>query len=256
MTTYNFPDIKPSTTTFELVSNTRTFQSPLNNAVQTVARKGAFWKVSLQFDNLVGDNRAEMQAFLTKLNGQQHRFYLQDHSYTRRGSAPTVSQQIVTAGNFGTGAKYIITTVGDTNFEAIGAPADFAVGTLFTATGAGSGTGTATANNLLISAAGQTGAALNAENATSDVPNYLKAGDYIAFNNELHMLTENTSSAVNGTVAMSIAPPIRKPTILYGLVDYNVPVLGVFMLTGSSGWDNRPPVQSSFTVEAMEDVLA
>jgi hypothetical protein len=109
---------------------------------------------------------------------------------------------------------------------------------------------------LLISAAGQTGAALNAENATSDVPNYLKAGDYIAFNNELHMLTENTSSAVNGTVAMSIAPPIRKPTILYGLIDYNVPVLGVFMLTGSSGWDNRPPVQSSFTVEAMEDVLA
>ena len=255
MTTYNFPDIKPSTTTFELVSNTRTFQSPLNNAVQTVARKGAFWKVSLQFDNLVGDNRAEMQAFLTKLNGQQHRFFLQDHSYTRRGTAPTVSQQTVTAGNFQVGAKYIITSVGNTNFVAIGAVSD-TVGLLFTATGAGSGTGTATANNLLISAAGQTGSTLNANNATSDDSSYLKAGDYIAFNNELHMLTDNAASAVNGTVSMSIAPPIRKPTILNGLIDYNVPVLGVFMLTGSSGWDNRPPVQSSFTVEAMEDVLA
>lgn len=255
MTTYNFPDIKPSTTTFELVSNTRTFQSPLNNAVQTVARKGAFWKVSLQFDNLIGDNRAEMQAFLTKLNGQQHRFFLQDHSYTRRGTAPTVSQQTVTAGNFQVGAKYIITSVGNTNFVAIGAASD-TVGLLFTATGAGSGTGTATANNLLISAAGQTGATLNAGNATSDDSSYLKAGDYIAFNNELHMLTDNAASAVNGTVAMSIAPPIRKPTILDGLIDYNVPVLGVFMLTSSSGWDNRPPVQSSFTVEAMEDVLA
>lgn len=255
MTTYNFPDIKPSTTTFELVSNTRTFQSPLNNAVQTVARKGAFWKISLQFDNLVGDNRAEMQAFLTKLNGQQHRFFLQDHSYTRRGTAPTVSQQTVTAGNFQVGAKYIITSVGNTNFVAIGAASD-TVGLLFTATGAGSGTGTATANNLLISAAGQTGSTLNANNATSDDSSYLKAGDYIAFNNELHMLTDNAASAVNGTVTMSIAPPIRKPTILYGLIDYNVPVLGVFMMTGSSGWDNRPPVQSSFTVEAMEDVLA
>ena len=255
MTTYNFPDIKPSTTTFELVSNTRTFQSPLNNAVQTVARKGAFWKVSLQFDNLVGDNRAEMQAFLTKLNGQQHRFFLQDHSYTRRGTAPTVSQQTVTAGNFQVGAKYIITSVGNTNFVAIGAASD-TVGLLFTATGAGSGTGTATANNLLISAAGQTGSTLNANNATSDNPNYLKAGDYIAFNNELHMLTDNAPSAVNGTVVMSIAPPIRKPTILYGLVDYNVPVLGVFMLAGSTSWDTQPGIVSNFTIEAVEDVLA
>ena len=49
---------------------------------------------------------------------------------------------------------------------------------------------------------------------------------------------------------------VDRSSILDGLIDYIVPVLGVFMLTSSSGWDNRPPVQSSFTVEAMEDVLA
>jgi len=255
MTTYTFPSITPSSNTFELVTNTRTFQSPLTNSVQTVARKGSLWKISMRFNNLTGDDRAEMQAFLTKLNGQQHRFFLQDHSYTRRGTAPTVSQQTVTAGNFQVGAKYIITSVGNTNFVAIGAASD-TVGLLFTATGAGSGTGTATANNLLISAAGQTGSTLNANNATSDDSSYLKAGDYIAFNNELHMLTDNAPSAVNGTVIMSIAPPIRKPTILYGLVDYNVPVLGVFMLAGSTSWDTQPGIVSNFTIEAVEDVLA
>ena len=86
MTTFGFPSITPTTNTFELVANTRTFQSPLTNAVQTSSRKGSLWKASLQFSNLKGDDRQEMQAFLVKLNGQQHRFTLHDHSYTRRGA--------------------------------------------------------------------------------------------------------------------------------------------------------------------------
>ena len=86
MTTFAFPSITPTTNTFELVANTRTFQSPLTNAVQTSSRKGSLWKASLQFSNLKGDDRQEMQAFLVKLNGQQHRFTLHDHSYTRRGA--------------------------------------------------------------------------------------------------------------------------------------------------------------------------
>lgn len=47
------------------------------------------------------------------------------------------------AGSFVTGASYVITTVGSTNFIAIGASAN-TVGAQFYATGAGSGTGTAT----------------------------------------------------------------------------------------------------------------
>ena len=49
----------------------------------------------------------------------------------------------VTAGSFSTGTTYWITTLGTTDFTAIGATAN-TVGLSFTATGAGSGTGTAT----------------------------------------------------------------------------------------------------------------
>lgn len=49
---------------------------------------------------------------------------------------------IVTAGAFTVGANYLITSVGTTNFVAIGATANV-VGILFTATGVGSGNGTA-----------------------------------------------------------------------------------------------------------------
>ncbi len=127
MTTFAFPSITPTTNTFELVANTRTFQSPLTNAVQTSSRKGSLWRASLQFSNLKGDDRQEMQAFLVKLNGQQHRFTLHDHSYTRRG--------------------------------------------------AGGGT-------LSINGASQSGTALVCDGATANVNNYLRAGDYISFNNE------------------------------------------------------------------------
>jgi len=254
MTTYTFPSITPSSNTFELVTNTRTFQSPLTNSVQTASRKGSLWKVSMRFNNLTGDDRAEMQAFLAKLNGQQHRFYVQDHGFVRRGSAPSLAQQITTAGNFTIGATYIITTIGTTNFALIGGANT--IGLLFVATGVGSGTGTATANNLLIKGAGQTGSTLDVRNALLSRADYFKAGDYIAFNNELHMVTASCSSDSIGEIEIPIAPPIRKPTINSGLVDYNVPVLGVFMLASSTSWDTQAGLVSNFTIEAVEDVLA
>jgi hypothetical protein len=49
----------------------------------------------------------------------------------------------VSAGAFVTGDSYMITAAGTTNFQSIGADASYAVGTIFTATGAGTGTGTA-----------------------------------------------------------------------------------------------------------------
>ena len=199
MTTFAFPSITPTTNTFELVANTRTFQSPLTNAVQTSSRKGSLWKASLQFNNLSGDDRQEMQAFLVKLNGQQHRFTLHDHSYTRRG--------------------------------------------------AGGGT-------LLINGASQSGTALVCDGATANVNNYLRAGDYISFNNELHMVVVDANSDASGNVTLSIAPPIRKTPADNTLVDYLTPVSGVFMLAGPASWDTQPGIISSFTIEAVEDVLA
>jgi hypothetical protein len=199
MTTYSFPDIEPTSSMVELVSNTRTFRSPLTNAVQTTGRKGSLWRISLQFRNLTGAEQSVMRAFLSKLNGQEHRFYLQDHSYTRRG--------------------------------------------------AGGGT-------LRVNGAGQSGNSLVLNGATTSVTNYLRDGDYLAFNNELHIATADTSSDASSNVIVSIAPPIRKSTNNDDLVDINVPVLGVFMLGSEASWSNDNAGFSNFSFSAVEDVLA
>lgn len=86
MTTYAFPSIVPNRTVFELKSNTKVFASPLSGAIQTTSRGGTRWGLQLFFNNLTGDDRSEMQAFLVKLNGQVHYFTVHDHSYTIRGT--------------------------------------------------------------------------------------------------------------------------------------------------------------------------
>ena len=199
MTTFTFPSITPTTNTFELVANTRTFQSPLTNAIQTTSRKGSLWRASLQFNNLSGADRKVLQAFVVKLNGQQHRFTLQDHSHTLRG--------------------------------------------------AGGGT-------LRVKGGTQSGTTLVCDGATPSVNNYLRAGDYISFANELHMITEDTNSNSIGEVNLSIAPPIRKVPSDNIEVDYTAPVTGVFMLAGPASWDTQTDITSSFNIEAVEDVLA
>jgi len=52
-------------------------------------------------------------------------------------------EQVVTAGDFIENVKYVIKTLGTTNWQAIGAPEGATVGTVFTASGLGSGTGDA-----------------------------------------------------------------------------------------------------------------
>ncbi len=198
MTTFAFPSITPTSNTFELVANTRTFQSPLTNAVQTSSRKGSLWRASLQFANLSGDDRKEMQAFLVKLNGQQHRFTVQDHSFTRRG--------------------------------------------------AGGGT-------LLVNGGTQSGTSLVCDGATASVNNYLRSGDMISFNSELHMVVADANSDASGNVTLSIAPPIRKTPADNTIIEYTTPK-GVFMLAGQASWDTQTDITSSFNVEAVEDVLA
>lgn len=199
MTIFAFPNITPNSNSFELVTNTKTFRSPLTNSVQTASRKGSLWKVGMSFDNLSGSQRAEMQAFLVKLNGQEHRFRVHDHSYVRRG--------------VGFGA-------------------------------------------LTINGADQGGVNLVCLTTGLNIVGYVKAGDYVSFNNELHMVTTDADSDTSGNITIQIAPPIRKPTINAGTVDYTSPVSGVFMLSSNSGWNTDVNLLSSFGIDAVEDVLA
>lgn len=78
MTIYAFPDIDPVETSWSLVANTKTFQSPLSSAVQTIARNAAFWSITLRFDLYDEDERRELIGFIALLNGQEHRFSYSD----------------------------------------------------------------------------------------------------------------------------------------------------------------------------------
>ena len=200
MATYNFPAITPTTQTFELVTNTKQFQSPLSNAIQTVSRKGSYWKTSMIFNNLSGAERAELQAFIAKLDGQTHRMRISDYGAVRFGTAiPPQTPKV--------------------------------------------------------QGAGQTGSTLVADGATASQSTYFAAGDYISFNNELHIVTADVDSSASGVLNIPIAPPIRKSPSDNASVEYSAPY-GVFMMTNNPMWRTQAPYFSSITIEAIEDVLA
>jgi len=200
MATYNFPSITPTSQTFELITNSRQFQSPVSGAVQTLSRKGSFWKTRMTFSNLRGNDRAEMQAFIAKMDGQTHRMRLEDYGRVRYGAATSPQ-------------------------------------------------------SVLVNGAGQTGSSINLDGATNSVTNFFKAGDYMSFNNELHMVTADASSNASGQIAVSIAPPIRKATTNDDAVQIFAS-LGVFMMTNTPRWSTESTYISSITIEAIEDVLA
>ena len=108
---------------------------------------------------LGSDGRTPQEIWL--LNGYSYKFVLQNSSGSQIGiydNIPANSSNVaiindansvayeqgtsVTAGNFIVGQSYLITSVGTTNFQSIGATSN-TVGIYFIATGVGSGTGTA-----------------------------------------------------------------------------------------------------------------
>ena len=78
MTTYAYPTLsrQPQSMTVEVISNTEVFQSPITGAMQTVDRSGERLMITVRYNNLQSADRNELQAFLMKLNGHQHRVNL------------------------------------------------------------------------------------------------------------------------------------------------------------------------------------
>lgn len=81
MTTYVFPAVAPTTIDIKIYSATKTFASPLSGHTQTAARNGTRLGIMQRYSNLQGQERRIMQAFLARMNGQQHRALIYDHSY-------------------------------------------------------------------------------------------------------------------------------------------------------------------------------
>lgn len=90
MTILNFPTLSRnyiSSGTFSLMPNTQIFESPLNRSVQTVELPGARWLFSYNFESLESSDIRKLKAFLAQLRGASGRFYMEDKTYLRLGTA-------------------------------------------------------------------------------------------------------------------------------------------------------------------------
>jgi hypothetical protein len=90
MAILNFPTLSRnyiSSGTFSLMPNTQIFESPLNRSVQTVELPGARWLFSYNFEALESGDIRKLKAFLAQLRGASVRFYMEDKTYLRSGTA-------------------------------------------------------------------------------------------------------------------------------------------------------------------------
>lgn len=90
MAILNFPTLSRnyiSSGTFSLMPNTQIFESPLNRSVQTVELPGARWLFSYNFESLESSDIRKLKAFLAQLRGASGRFYMEDKTYLRSGTA-------------------------------------------------------------------------------------------------------------------------------------------------------------------------
>lgn len=75
MAVIDFPNVSPDVgMNLSLRSNTTSYISDLNNAIQTGALEGAQWAASLAFTNRTELEGRTIKAFLTRLNGRAGRF--------------------------------------------------------------------------------------------------------------------------------------------------------------------------------------
>lgn len=75
MAILNFPDIRPSAESWELVSPTQTFSSPIDGRTQTRKLLADRWRCSLVFSNLTKREAMQLRAFIAALRGRSGRFY-------------------------------------------------------------------------------------------------------------------------------------------------------------------------------------
>lgn len=102
MSILTFPTLRaPSSSTFQLVTNTLGFQSPLNKTTQTLELPGARWVFALTYQNLTDSERRILKAFIAQLRGAAGRFYLWDHNQPYPSGIATGTPVVNGAGQTG-----------------------------------------------------------------------------------------------------------------------------------------------------------
>lgn len=88
MTTYDFSSTNapnPASTRRRLVTNHKRFRSPFTGAVQTAYRM-SLWEYTCEWVNVSGAARAELLAFLYRLDGLTHRARMPEFNVQNRGA--------------------------------------------------------------------------------------------------------------------------------------------------------------------------
>lgn len=85
MTVYNLTQC-PSAASISLIANTALYASPLIGSAQTLDRQGMKWKFVYTFDNVSGDERAQLMGLIAIVRGQANRFRVDVYDNPRRGA--------------------------------------------------------------------------------------------------------------------------------------------------------------------------
>jgi len=118
------------------------------------------------------------------------------------------------------------------------------------------GAASTTASSPVVDGAAQTGFELLVRSAPSSLVDWLKVGDYIQIGPSsrarLHILTDDATTAADGTATLDIWPALREPTLDGDVVIYNS-ARGVFRLdTNRPGFDIRAPFRYQIGFPAVQ----
>ena len=101
-------EVTPSAQTFELVTNTKSFTSPITGAVQTSSRKGSRWKTTVEIENVSNLSHGWVQGYLARLNGQEHRLLIRDFGAQKMGTYTEGNDTLLVDGTSSTGTTLYV----------------------------------------------------------------------------------------------------------------------------------------------------
>jgi len=79
--TINYPnDVIPTSTEWQLISNSQIYVSPLSGTIQTVELPGARWSATLNYNELEPEEASKLKGFLVQARGSSNKFYMFDYS--------------------------------------------------------------------------------------------------------------------------------------------------------------------------------
>lgn len=106
----------------------------------------------------------------------------------------------------------------------------------------------------LVDGAGQTGRSLATRGWTNSVTGIMKAGDYLAFANRLHMVVEDASSDGTGDATLSIEPPLRESPSDGASITVSNPTAIMRLAGDSAEWSENTARHYGISFAGVEDL--